>query len=168
MALAIALGLMTEETNYQVDAKYVFWSHNPIGNMLHDTLESLVRLGILETKEINDENCYRWNPLFKGKWERGMAKIHFYEFWDVPRIFTLRLDCDNLLFDSSFDESIDDYSEYYKVYALPLSVPIDDDWPRLIKEASYWGKVKISDVKFDESKRREIDLALFDFFEWKT
>jgi hypothetical protein len=70
LALAIALGLMTSETNYQTDAKHVFWSNDPMGTFLYDAINRLVELGVLEKSEINDEDCFRWNSSFKGSWEK--------------------------------------------------------------------------------------------------
>jgi len=68
-AVAICFGLMTPETSYQMDAKHVFESRNPIGDMLRDIVVRLVAEGVLEQVEINDDECYRWNPSFKGSWE---------------------------------------------------------------------------------------------------
>jgi hypothetical protein len=69
-ALAISLGLMTPETNFQTDAKHVFWSDNPTGNMLSEFLTRLVQIGVLEYRETENDNEYRWNPAFKGSWEK--------------------------------------------------------------------------------------------------
>lgn len=70
MTLAINIGLMTVGTNYQVDAKHVFWSNHPVGNMLENVLKQLVQLNILEYRETPDDNEYRWNPAYKGGWEK--------------------------------------------------------------------------------------------------
>ena len=69
-ALAILLGLMTPETDYQGSAKHVFWSNNPTGNMLSDFLTRLVELGVLEYRDTEADYEYRWNPSFKGSWEK--------------------------------------------------------------------------------------------------
>ena len=68
MDLAICLGLMTHETNYQTDAKHVFWSNNPVGNMLYNTLQELVKIGVLEFRDEPDQQ-FCWNPGYKGTWE---------------------------------------------------------------------------------------------------
>jgi hypothetical protein len=62
-SLAISLGIMDKaKTPYMSAAKHVFWSDNPLGNMLHQTLEELVKLGFVEK---NEEDQYRWNKEFK-------------------------------------------------------------------------------------------------------
>lgn len=38
--------------------KWVFWTDNSLGNTLHEMLEQLVGIGMLEK---NDEDQYRWN-----------------------------------------------------------------------------------------------------------
>ena len=70
MAVAICFGLMTTETNYQMEAKHVFWSNHPIGNMLSDFVDRLVEVGVLEHRETEYDDEYRWNPSFKGSWEK--------------------------------------------------------------------------------------------------
>jgi hypothetical protein len=42
-----------------------FWSNNPVGNLLYETLESLVQVGVLESRDEPDKQ-YRWNPAFRG------------------------------------------------------------------------------------------------------
>lgn len=64
--VGVALGIIppaSEEQKYSFSGyKWMFWTDNPLGNMLFDTLENLVNLKILE-KHSNDE-LYRWNPDF--------------------------------------------------------------------------------------------------------
>ena len=67
--LAISLGLMTEDTKFQTDAKSVFWTNNSIGNALYDTLFLLVDLDVIEINKKRDK--VRWNNSFVGYWEKG-------------------------------------------------------------------------------------------------
>ncbi|HEX4139654.1 MAG TPA: hypothetical protein VHY09_04855 [Candidatus Methylacidiphilales bacterium] len=165
-AIAVSLGILAQEANYQnTGVKYVFWSRNPLGDMLYDHLDKLVRVGIVEYRESDDDCCYRWDPLFKGAWEKGMVKISYREFSDVPRFFIIRLDCNVWLFDCRFDESIDEYPEVYKVYSLPKELLPDDDWNRIAEAGNYLGTVKVADLKFDETKRQELDLDFFSSFQ---
>ena len=61
LALAQCLGLMS--TDWKVyDAKWVFWSANPTGDMLKKILDMLVVQGVLERSE--DEQ-YRFNTAFR-------------------------------------------------------------------------------------------------------
>ena len=67
--LAIALGLMTEATSFQTDAKHVFWTNNPVGTMIHAMVELLAKEGILQVHP-DDDLCFRWNQDFRGSWEK--------------------------------------------------------------------------------------------------
>jgi len=65
--LATCLGLMPDEPGWG-RTKHVFWSNHPIGNVLYETLERLVQVGVLESRDEPDKQ-YRWNPAFRGSWE---------------------------------------------------------------------------------------------------
>lgn len=65
-ALALCLGLMSPGISFATDAKHVYWTNNPVGNVLSEILQELTRVGILE---LNDDLQYRWNPSFRGTWE---------------------------------------------------------------------------------------------------
>jgi hypothetical protein len=66
--LACHLGLM-EDGDFQVKAKHVFYSNNDrIGEALGVILEELYHAGVLE--QHLEEPQYRWNPNFKGSWEK--------------------------------------------------------------------------------------------------
>jgi len=158
MSLAISLGLMAPETNYQVNAKYVFNSNNPIGNMLHDTLVSLVRLGILEEREAEHDHQYRWDPLFHGLWKEGMIKFEYKEFWDVPRLFIVRLDDTVWLFDCRFAESLDEYPDTYKVYSIVTGNFVAENWNSISEQGQFLGEIKVSDVQFDPTRRKEVNI----------
>ena len=66
--LARALGLIGSDVRFHLEAKHVFWSANPIGDMLQDMLKQLVTVGVLEYRD-EPASEYRWNPHFKGTWE---------------------------------------------------------------------------------------------------
>ena len=65
--LAISLGLITEDTKFQTDAKHIFWTNNPVGNALYDTLYMFIDIGVIEINE--DRDKVRWNKDFVGSWE---------------------------------------------------------------------------------------------------
>jgi hypothetical protein len=56
--LAQCLGIMPSGLGMK-EAKSVYWSDNPLGNMLYATLERLLELGALERREEPDLQ-YRW------------------------------------------------------------------------------------------------------------
>jgi hypothetical protein len=68
--LAQSLGLMDETVTFHSDAKHVFWTDNPIGNMLANMLDELTTTNILEKRDEPDFQ-YRWNQDFRGSWERS-------------------------------------------------------------------------------------------------
>jgi len=64
-ALACDIGLMAKDIDPY--PKFIFWSNNSVGTSLSIMLASLVDSGVLE---MNDDVQYRWNPNFKGEWEK--------------------------------------------------------------------------------------------------
>lgn len=61
--LARHLGVLPAESIMR-DFKWVYWSANPLGNMLVRTLDEYVTLGILEKRDEPDFQ-YRWNAEYK-------------------------------------------------------------------------------------------------------
>jgi hypothetical protein len=92
------------------------------------------------------------------------ADIDYRGFWDVPRIFFVRLDGQLYVFDCAFDDDTEDYPETYQVYLMP-QIPAEDlpqDWTTLPSRAiRRLGEVPVASVKFDPTKRRQIDTAIF-------
>ena len=66
--LAQNIGLIPPDVRFNLKAKHVFWSDNPIGNALHNMLRELVAAGVLENRNEPDGQ-YRWNTAFVGSWE---------------------------------------------------------------------------------------------------
>lgn len=56
-SLGLSLGVFQENQSFQ-ELKYVFWTNNPLGNMLHEMLEELVKTEILIK---NEDDQYKWN-----------------------------------------------------------------------------------------------------------
>jgi len=69
-ALACALGVMGEGVRFHLEAKHVFWTDHPIGTMLHEMLQRLVEVGVLQHRDEPDDQ-YRWNPGFRRSWEQA-------------------------------------------------------------------------------------------------
>jgi len=68
--LARRLGIIGADVQFQTHAKHVFWSEHPVGRALYRILDELVEAGVLEKRDEPDFQ-YRWNPAFKGSWERS-------------------------------------------------------------------------------------------------
>jgi hypothetical protein len=58
--LAVVLGIIAQDAPFG-RMKGTFWSNNPVGNFLYQTLEGLVSIGVLEYRDEPD-NQFRWNP----------------------------------------------------------------------------------------------------------
>jgi len=91
--------------------------------------------------------------------------IEYRDFWDVPRIFITRYQGKLFLFDCAFDEATEDFPDFYQVYLLPnldLKDPANS-WPQLSSRAIHcFGKVPIEKVRFDPTRRREIDSSVLE------
>jgi hypothetical protein len=61
--LAQCLGIKPPQLRMK-DVKWVYWSENPLGTMLHSTLERLSELRALEKREEPDLQ-YRWNSDYR-------------------------------------------------------------------------------------------------------
>jgi hypothetical protein len=61
--LAQRLGVVPPELAMH-DVKWVYWSNNPLGNMLYGMLDQLVELGALEKREEPDLQ-YRWCSAYR-------------------------------------------------------------------------------------------------------
>lgn len=91
--------------------------------------------------------------------------IRYRDFWDVPRIFLANYENKLFLFDCPFDDEIEDYPRHYKVYVLPdlAEEVLAGSWAELYTSATqYLGEVPIENVRFDATKRREIDSAVLE------
>lgn len=89
--------------------------------------------------------------------------FHYREFYDVPRMVIARLDDDRIVFlDGSFDETLDEYPDTYRVYIL-LGFQEGDasSWSKFgATAARSLGAVRVSDVRFDATKRSLIDVSI--------
>jgi hypothetical protein len=64
------------------------------------------------------------------------------------------------LLDAPFDDQIDDYSDSYAVYRLPGDVRArlaTDSWETLPSLGERLGRVAVSAVRFDKTRRRYVD-----------
>src|SRR5207302_1388121 len=89
----------------------------------------------------------------------------YREFWDVPRMFLVASQGKHFLFDCPFDETTEDFPDAYRVYLMPPSTEeeLAGSWDQLSERAlQYLGKVLIGKVRFDPSRRREIDTAILE------
>ena len=86
-------------------------------------------------------------------------------FYDVPLIFITRYRGQTYLFDCPFDEEREDDSDSYKVYLMPAikDEELPKDWTTLHQRAtSFLGEIPVVRVRFDDSRRREVELSVLD------
>lgn len=84
----------------------------------------------------------------------------------MPRIFVVTLPDGFLVFDSPFNEALDDYEPDYSVYYLPwIEAPrLHGLWNTLVDGAELRGRIPIADVEFDETRRQMIASEIVDRF----
>lgn len=98
--------------------------------------------------------------------------IYYLGFWDVPQTFYLEYKNTLLYFCRDFNDEIDDYESFYKVYKVDgVSIkdavrpdPPFDSCKMLIlpdfKNDTPIGKINVDDVKFDFTKRKSINAKI--------
>ncbi len=86
--------------------------------------------------------------------------IRYRDFWDFPRIFLVNYLDGTYLFDCEFDERMEDYSQEYKVYLMPLIFEKDlgKSWKDLYTSSiNLISTISIYNVEFDETKRKFVN-----------
>ena len=86
--------------------------------------------------------------------------LQYREFWDVPRIFLVSFEQSLFLFDCHFDEEVEDFSNRYQVFLMPMlgEDSLSGSWCELSENAiRFLGEIPISEIKFDETRRKFIE-----------
>ena len=88
------------------------------------------------------------------------------EFYDVPRCFVVRHRDLQLFFECVFNDDLDDYSAFYRVFELP-NLPDEQlesgSWVNLSEAAiQFLGEVPVTSVKFDATQRQSIEAEVVD------
>jgi hypothetical protein len=91
-----------------------------------------------------------------------MVAFEYRDFWEVPRLIVCTVGAIEILLDSEFDETTNEYASHYKVYAMPPE--LDPNTPDaseelLSAEAEYLGSIPVDAIEFDPSKKIEMDAA---------
>jgi hypothetical protein len=74
--------------------------------------------------------------------------IAYRDFYDVPHLLAARVGARLLLFESRFDEAIDDYEPDYSVYELPSVELPAGSWEHLSDGLTRLAAVPLRDVEF--------------------
>jgi len=104
----------------------------------------------------------------EGQFMTKMTSFQYVEFYDVPRCIALLYRNRLFLLQSAFDENLDDYPSSYSIYILPDSVKDSlrrGSWEFLRNaQMTCIGQIRIDQVVFDPSKRKELDASILDSF----
>jgi hypothetical protein len=88
--------------------------------------------------------------------------IYIWEFYDLPHLIFCNVNGAELLLHSHFDDNLDDYVPYYRVYELPAPRPPSPVWSWEafpLSEAKLIGTIPVATLEFDETKRNELNAA---------
>jgi hypothetical protein len=94
----------------------------------------------------------------------GWLSMRYRDFYDVPRLVVVEYGGRLYLLDSPFDEESDDYAEHYTIYRLPedaVAMLEEPSWERLPSIGEEMGRVRVTDVEFDQTKRGRLNPSLF-------
>jgi len=94
--------------------------------------------------------------------------IRYRDFYDIPRAVVVEWRDRLYLFDCLYDYDVDDYDSRFAVFLLPdeLKERIDEiSWTDLDHLGIRVGSVAVSEVEFDETRRRSLNPAVFDQLE---
>ena len=102
-----------------------------------------------------------------------MTGFRYGSFYDVPRAIVLKHRAKYFYLGSPFSENADEYPDEYSVYLFPATMEAaaaSSSWDFLSELGSliYVGSVNIKEVRFDTSKRKEIDATVLDQFLQET
>ncbi len=99
--------------------------------------------------------------------ETTWLPIQYREFYDVPRSIVVEYEGALYLFESALDDALDDYSEVYQVYRLPivlrdqLNTWDTRSWIDLALAGIHIGEVPVASVELDETKRAFLKASTF-------
>jgi hypothetical protein len=90
--------------------------------------------------------------------------IRYRDFYDIPRLFLVEHAGAVYIFDCPFDDALDDYPPYYRVYRVPPElIPAADSgqWESLVRVGTFVGQIPAEVVQFDATRRAAIDDSVF-------
>ena len=97
-----------------------------------------------------------------------MTPFQYVDFYDFPRLIAIKHKGTLFLLQSAFDEEHDDYEKNYTVFALPDTAETylsRRSW-KFIEElpARPLGQIPVDSVRFDPTRRTELDASILDQF----
>jgi hypothetical protein len=91
-----------------------------------------------------------------------MVPFVYRDFYDFPRLVVFQHEGRCILLESVFDAALDDYTPDYTVFQLDVREPgsLPKSWVGIAEGATRLGRIPISKVLFDRSRRRLVDPAM--------
>lgn len=86
--------------------------------------------------------------------------IRYRDFWDVPRMVAIDFEDTTYVLDSRFDDTNDEWSNFFTVYRVSRPVPPDGTWDTVLDGAIEIGRLAVDEVTFDSTKRRALDASV--------
>jgi hypothetical protein len=93
--------------------------------------------------------------------------IQYRDFHDVPRAFIVEREGARFFFDGGFDETLDEYSERFRVYRLGVEssrVLESGSWHGLAETGILVAEIPVGSVRFDSTRRAAVDDSVFQLF----
>lgn len=97
--------------------------------------------------------------------DSAWVPIRYWDFQDVPRAFLVRSAGALYFFDCPFDDFLDEYPDLYDVYLLTTEagpLPEREDSSDLRRVDALVGRIPVSRVRFDQTRRAGIHESVFE------
>ena len=91
--------------------------------------------------------------------------IRYADFYDVPRVFVAEHAGSVYVFNCPFDDNADEYGTSYTIHrvrAATLANTVSMSWSELVALGEPVGQCKVSEVRFDPTRRAGIDPSVLD------
>ena len=91
-----------------------------------------------------------------------MVPFVYRDFYDFPRLVVFQHEGRCILLESAFDAALGDYTPDYTVFQLTVREPasLPNSWVGIAEGATRLGRIPISKVLFDPSRRRLVDPSM--------
>lgn len=88
--------------------------------------------------------------------------IQYREFHDLPRAIVVSVKGGTYFLDCIFDPALEDYRSIYSVYRVPdeLAQRLHEmSWVDLARLSEFLGEIAVSQVEFDRTKRKMMNVG---------
>lgn len=98
-----------------------------------------------------------------------LVPFNYRDFYDLPRSVIFQKSSYVYFLECLFNDTLDEYEDFYTVYQLDVehldldTLVSDSDWLGYSKIGKAIGKIRVTDVRFDETKRESLDVSFLDY-----